>query len=697
MNRAGNPYNYVADPTKGRPLFNSDLYFGVPDLDPEVPANQIQVYLQQEDGTPVAVSQPVETGAGGVPMYNGSPAIILIGQDAYSFKALDRNGTQVYYQENAGATLGGGATVGSLENYAAVRALNGSSFTQVSVSGHTAAGDGGGGPFCADPSDTTTADNGVTVLVDAGGIRWKRVYTGGADIKWAGAVSGGDATAAIVSALAAVDHIVINDAYEYSSFTVPDGKKISGSGSLTCSTSGGVSITLAGGAEIKDITIDRNNTPATFISGSYAIRADGTVGAYITKPIKIQNVTFMNCGQTGILFQYVANCTVSECTFNDTGYAAIQLLSCTNADISNNNITTVYPGSGGGVPGSSTAYGIHVTRDATKSLANAPRSSGVRVTGNRVFGVTTWAALDTHGGQDIAFSGNTVSESWIGIEAVFADGGGDIVPSIGVTITGNTLRGPSVSGAGIVVRASSLSTVGNGGDIVVDGNTVHNYGTNDTGVSFYSAVWIERATGVVLSNNTITNSRHSAIRLVDGAHQFTVQGNSITDVATIGGVHYGISADNANTSGTIDNNTITKTTGSLNGVFIASGSDISVGGGNKFTGVTTKWSGTAQNATGGDLVLGSKATANVDGTTGTIRYGKGITSVSRTGAGQYTVTLSSPMANTNYSPAVSANQPISFIGTITSTTVFTLFAQSAVGVNADAGILIIDVKGAPGG
>lgn len=174
MNRAGNPYNYVADPTKGRPLFNSDLYFGVPDLDPEVPANQIQVYLQQEDGTPVAVSQPVETGAGGVPMYNGSPAIILIGQDAYSFKALDRNGTQVYYQENAEATLGGGATVGSLENYAAVRALNGSSFTQVSVAGHTDAGDGGGGPFYADPLDAVTADNGVTVLVDAGGMRWKR-------------------------------------------------------------------------------------------------------------------------------------------------------------------------------------------------------------------------------------------------------------------------------------------------------------------------------------------------------------------------------------------------------------------------------------------------------------------------------------------------------------------------------------------
>lgn len=186
MNRANNPYDYIADPAKGRPLFNCDLYYGIPDLDPQIPANQISVSVQQEDGTVVPVSQPIETGAGGVPMYNGSPAIVLISQDTFSFKAIDRLGGQVYYQENADATLGSSSVVGQLDNYAAVRALNSSNFNQVSVAGHTDEGDGGAGIFYADSSDMVTADNGITVLVDAGGMRWKREYDGAVKACWAG-------------------------------------------------------------------------------------------------------------------------------------------------------------------------------------------------------------------------------------------------------------------------------------------------------------------------------------------------------------------------------------------------------------------------------------------------------------------------------------------------------------------------------
>lgn len=54
------------------------------------------------------------------------------------------------------------------------------------------AGDSGG-TFRYDATDTTTADNGVTIIVDAGGGRWKRQYTGNIDARWAGCV--GDSTA----------------------------------------------------------------------------------------------------------------------------------------------------------------------------------------------------------------------------------------------------------------------------------------------------------------------------------------------------------------------------------------------------------------------------------------------------------------------------------------------------------------------
>lgn len=49
----------------------------------------------------------------------------------------------------------------------------------VNVLGYYEVNDGGGGLFVADLADTTTADNGGTVIVDAAGTRWKRQYGGG--------------------------------------------------------------------------------------------------------------------------------------------------------------------------------------------------------------------------------------------------------------------------------------------------------------------------------------------------------------------------------------------------------------------------------------------------------------------------------------------------------------------------------------
>ena len=66
------PMMYVPDPAKGRPLFNGQIFVGIPDLDPEIPANQKQLSVVQEDGTVIAVNQPFILGPGGVPTYNGA-------------------------------------------------------------------------------------------------------------------------------------------------------------------------------------------------------------------------------------------------------------------------------------------------------------------------------------------------------------------------------------------------------------------------------------------------------------------------------------------------------------------------------------------------------------------------------------------------------------------------------------------------
>jgi len=91
---------YFPDPTRGKPVSSGSIYIGVPDLDPEIIANQIQVTAVQESGVSVAISQPISTSAGGVPLYNGSPVILTV-SESYSLKVLDSYGSQVYYIPNS--------------------------------------------------------------------------------------------------------------------------------------------------------------------------------------------------------------------------------------------------------------------------------------------------------------------------------------------------------------------------------------------------------------------------------------------------------------------------------------------------------------------------------------------------------------------------------------------------------------------
>ena len=87
---------YFPNTSKGRPLALAYIYVGEPDLDPTVVANQKTLSVQQEDGTIVAVTQPIRTSAGGVPQYLGSPVTLLVSGD-YSLTVLDSGGTQIYY------------------------------------------------------------------------------------------------------------------------------------------------------------------------------------------------------------------------------------------------------------------------------------------------------------------------------------------------------------------------------------------------------------------------------------------------------------------------------------------------------------------------------------------------------------------------------------------------------------------------
>lgn len=80
-------------------LTNGTVYIGKPDTDPTLPANQIQVYVEQEDGTVVPVSQPVMINSGGFPVYNGNIAKFVTVEN-HSMSVFDSYGALQFYFPN---------------------------------------------------------------------------------------------------------------------------------------------------------------------------------------------------------------------------------------------------------------------------------------------------------------------------------------------------------------------------------------------------------------------------------------------------------------------------------------------------------------------------------------------------------------------------------------------------------------------
>lgn len=92
-----------------------------------------------------------------------------------------------------------------MENYAAMRVYSGKyKFIDIVSQGIA-------GRFYLDDADNVTADNGGTVIVDASGRRWKRVYSGLASVSWFGAkFDGSNETTIAAACLAATGTLYLS-------------------------------------------------------------------------------------------------------------------------------------------------------------------------------------------------------------------------------------------------------------------------------------------------------------------------------------------------------------------------------------------------------------------------------------------------------------------------------------------------------
>ncbi|HFR8649713.1 TPA: phage head-binding domain-containing protein [Escherichia coli] len=192
---------------------NGKIYIGKIDTDPVNPENQIQVYVENEDGSHVPVSQPIIINAAGYPVYNGQIAKFVTVQ-GHSMAVYDAYGAQQFYFPNVlkydpdqalpafisklAAVDGESYIVGA--TYEQIRTSNVSG-TQIKCVGREHNKDGGEGWFFLDSDDTTTEDDDGTVLIDAVGRRWKRSYNGAKMASWFGVKSGTDVSPAIQNML----------------------------------------------------------------------------------------------------------------------------------------------------------------------------------------------------------------------------------------------------------------------------------------------------------------------------------------------------------------------------------------------------------------------------------------------------------------------------------------------------------------
>ena len=132
-------------------------------------------------------------GGPGGPMNLQAQALL----NRFAYLATTDGATKIGYDGETLQTLLDDAK--AMAAYASLRAYSGRAtsvrITTVGIAGF----------FKRDASDTTSADNGGTVIVDAIDRRWKRVFSGALNLKWFGALgnNSADDTAAILAAKAA--------------------------------------------------------------------------------------------------------------------------------------------------------------------------------------------------------------------------------------------------------------------------------------------------------------------------------------------------------------------------------------------------------------------------------------------------------------------------------------------------------------
>lgn len=283
-----------------------------------------------------------------------------------------------------------------------------------------------------------------------------------------------------------------------------------------------------------DVTLDSPRlvgpgSASTSTAGD-GISAVGTVSAPITG-LRVRRPYIRAVTRVAVHLEHVHRFRVEDCDIATVGYGGMLLLSCVDGTVQGGTIRDVVQPTG--YPQS---YGVAVTRWSASSLAVAPRSRNITVDNVTIDGVTKWEALDTHGGQSITFSNNTILNSYIGIACVPCPDttGVNTYAPLDIVVIGNrvdAVRTDGLAGAGIqLVGAGSVGATLERATGVIVGNTVIRHGLEN--VSAGGGIFLQSTRGAVVTGNTVTAPGCSGVHLFHSNDQFSIVGNTVIDAWT---------------------------------------------------------------------------------------------------------------------------------------------------------------------
>lgn len=195
------------------------------------------------------------------------------------------------------------------------------------------------------------------------------------------------------------------------------------------------------------------------------IVANGTSGTYLIN-IAVNNCHMYGSQSENIRLKYVRDSVITNNRISSFLYSGIMLLSVEDTTVANNTVANAVMKSP-----VVNVYGIAATDDTNES---ATRSRNVKITGNTVKNIP-WEGIDTHGGDGIVITGNTVESCLRGIALVTGNETRVTVPT-NCVVTGNYVDlGTESDNTREGIGLWGIS--GTGATATITGNTVKGYPT----------------------------------------------------------------------------------------------------------------------------------------------------------------------------------------------------------------------------